>query len=453
VARVGGRRRGWRNRGGLALLRREGPDGTVRWLARYRDPENPGKVKHETVPAGLTTEEARSKWAAKRAAEIIKRVDDIDHGAPTKKNVRLEDAVARFYEDNATLRRQTLRAYRLGTDAMLRWATEHRLELADNLRGEHLKALRGWLANKPLMRQEAGKARNKAHSPTDRARSPYTVNRELAPIKTCLEHLRQLGLVPMLSRDAILDNLKRVKTPRPVPEYLKPSALVALVEAAKRHDEATFKLTRDEKAEGLSRGGSPRFAPILPYLATVLLTGMRADEACSLKWAAVDLDAEPGGNVTLRPEDVKTKQGRLVDLSVSPLLREMLTAMKVRAGGATLVFGEDFTYAAVETARKRLKKVFGAPPFSWQGLRVTCGTFLANAPGIFGAASAYREARQLGHSVTVAEKHYLGVVHVSPEAKTLESAMTIEKPLRNALAVAVIHAGGQGRPARRNKRV
>jgi hypothetical protein len=36
-------------------------------------------------------------------------------------------------------------------------------------------------------------------------------------------------------------------------------------------------------------------------------------------------------------------------------------------------------------------------------------------------------ARQLGHSVTVAEKHYLGVVRGIPrEARTLEAAMQIE---------------------------
>lgn len=78
---------------------------------------------------------------------------------------------------------------------------------------------------------------------------------------------------------------------------------------------------------------------------------------------------------------------------------------------------------------KRLKEQYGAPEsFSWQVLRRTCGTFLTNAPGIFGAASAYRSARQLGHSVAVAvaEKHYLGVVKVPPEAMTLEDAMALD---------------------------
>jgi hypothetical protein len=62
------------------------------------------------------------------------------------------------------------------------------------------------------------------------------------------------------------------------------------------------------------------------------------------------------------------------------------------------------------------------------GFRHTTGTYLTNAPGIFGAASAYRSAKQLGHSVAVAEKHYLGLVRgISPAARTLEDAMGLRE--------------------------
>jgi hypothetical protein len=73
-------------------------------------------------------------------------------------------------------------------------------------------------------------------------------------------------------------------------------------------------------------------------------------------------------------------------------------------------------------------------------LRSTCGTFLANAPGIFGGASAYRDARQLGHTVLVAEKHYLGVVHVAPEAKALEDAVRVSAKLCEALGLSTAAA-------------
>src|SRR5690606_11963233 len=107
---------------------------------------------------------------------------------------------------------------------------------------------------------------------------------------------------------------------------------------------------------------------------TVLLTGMRADEARELRWAAVDLDAEPGGAIRLRPEDVKTKHGRTVDLVVSPALRSILRALRLRSGGAGYVFGGDEPYSRskIEAARKRLVRSFGAPEFTWQALRSTC---------------------------------------------------------------------------------
>ncbi len=141
---------------------------------------------------------------------------------------------------------------------------------------------------------------------------------------------------------------------------------------------------------------------------------------------------------------MKTKQARQIDLIVSPVLARLLGMLQLRTGGSVYVFGDAenavtgetepaLTYELLKAARRRLVREYGAPAFSWQRLRVTCGTFLANAPGIFGAASAYREAKQLGHSVTVAERHYLGVVHISPDARTLEEAMGVDKLLPRAL--------------------
>jgi hypothetical protein len=73
----------------------------------------------------------------------------------------------------------------------------------------------------------------------------------------------------------------------------------------------------------------------------------------------------------------------------------------------------------------------GAPEFTWQKLRRTCGCFLTCAPGIFGGASAFMSAKQLGHSVAVAERHYVGVVRgIPPEARTLEAAMGITPQMK-----------------------
>jgi len=76
----------------------------------------------------------------------------------------------------------------------------------------------------------------------------------------------------------------------------------------------------------------------------------------------------------------------------------------------------------------------GAPvELTWRLLRHTCATYLTCAPGIYGAASAYMSARQLGHSVGVAQRHYLGLVRGIPrEATTLEEAMGIHDLLDHA---------------------
>jgi hypothetical protein len=112
--------------------------------------------------------------------------------------------------------------------------------------------------------------------------------------------------------------------------------------------------------------------------------------------------------------------------------------MKLKAAkDEPFVFGGKTAYTVdvVETARARMisevdedgRPTFGAPKFDWQMLRSTCATYLTNAQGIFGSATVFLSARQLGHSVTVAERHYLNVHRGIPrEARTLEAAMQIE---------------------------
>ncbi|MCW8141618.1 MAG: hypothetical protein KIT58_22165, partial [Planctomycetota bacterium] len=283
---------------------------------------------------------------------------------------------------------------------------------------------------------------------------PTTTNKRLRAVSTFLTHLRRLGLTPRLTSDDIADGLRPLKQPRPLPTCLRPAEIRELVLAAMRHDADRFDLTREEKARGLTVGETLRHPPIAPFLLTVLLTGMRAGEALALKTAALYLDAVAGtggaGEIVLRPEEVKTAHARAVDLVVSPILKQLLGALKFRAGDAPYLFGGAAPLGrdVIEAARKRLVgtttrrasdandggepngrdgRGYGAPRFTWQHLRQTCGSFLTNAPGIFGAASAFKSARQLGHSVQVAERHYLGVVHVPPDARTLEAAMGIEQ--------------------------
>jgi integrase len=416
----GRRKRKSQKHAGVVLYSRSLPSGAIAWVARWIDPDS-GRRKTETLPPVLTLEEQRTAWAARKAESLRDRTRCLAEGGPRKKNITIEGAVTRYFEDATYLRPKTRRAYRDSADELLEWARRRGLRLADDLRGEDLADFRATIVRRPKKNGDGG------------ARKPSSVNKTLRSVGTILEHLRRLGLVPLLSSDTIRDSLPMLELPRPVPEPLRPAQLERIVAAMRRHDAEVFALTREEKEAGRAGGETRRHDPILPYFATVLLSGMRRDEARVLRWSAVELGDGPG-SIVLSPEVVKTKHGRIVDLIVSPLLRDLLAALKLRSGGPHVFGGkEPLTQDVLKSTIKRLVREHECPPFSWKRLRVTCGTYLANAPGIFGAASAYREAKQLGHSVVVAEKHYLGVVRVDPAATTLEAAMGIEEQLREAL--------------------
>jgi integrase len=144
-----------------------------------------------------------------------------------------------------------------------------------------------------------------------------------------------------------------------------------------------------------------------------LLTGMRRGEIMDLTWDEIDIAAR---EIRLGTR-TKTHRARTIDLSVCPSVVGMLERAP-RTG--SLVFARRGT-AAWHAWAAELR-----PPYwSWKVLRATCGTYLACAPGIWGASSAYRTARQLGHTVAIAEKYYLGVIRIDPMASTLEKAMSI----------------------------
>ena len=79
----------------------------------------------------------------------------------------------------------------------------------------------------------------------------------------------------------------------------------------------------------------------------------------------------------------------------------------------------------------------GAPLHNMHMIRRSTGTILACSPGI--AMNAWTVAQRMGHSVQVAEKHYVGRLSgLSATARTLEAAAGIEDIARRI----VVKAGG-----------
>jgi hypothetical protein len=173
---------------------------------------------------------------------------------------------------------------------------------------------------------------------------------------------------------------------------------------------------------------------VSPLVLFYLLSGCRAGEGFGLKWPdfrpdAPDENGKAVGEIHLDASAVKTACERVIDLSVCPSIRTLLTVLKLKAGDTTFVFGGKVPLPRqlAEAARRRLIRTYGAPQFCWQRLRQTCESYLTNAPGIYGAGAIYRAAVQLGNSPAVAHRHYLGVIRGIPrEARTLEVAMQVE---------------------------
>jgi integrase len=416
---------------GVTLMKPD-PKKRMGWRARYKSPDT-GRYVFVALPVEYTTVEQREDWAARKSRELSRRRLELDDGAARATGTSLADAVKRYYDAHPQLRASTLGIYKRSTDKLIEWATEHRLKSADDLTRAKLLAFRERLIAEPK-RVMAAKTKRGTFVASDERRSAVSVNQDLRSVRTVLGYVRDLDLLPRLTHDDLRRALKRLPLVTERAEYLKPTEIKQLLEAAIRHDAATFAETREEHRGNGKPGGTIRYAPVAPLIAFVLLTGMRFGEAVGVEWANVDLEAldhdgKKVGEIYLKGDTTKTHKARTVGLEVSPALRKMLAAMHLASGGTGRVF--KYTRLTAEAAAKRLRAEYGAPEqFTWQLLRSTCATYLTNAPGIFGAASAYRSAKQLGHSVQVAEKHYTDVLRGIPrEARTLEDAMGIGEVL------------------------
>lgn len=435
---------------GVVLKQRVYRSGRKGWVARYTEPGT-GRQRDVTLDGTelrLTTAEARTDWAVRLSARLATERAQIASGSRPAKRVTLPEAIdAYFSQEGARLRERTVEAYREGLRLVEAWAIDCGVSFTDELTLRRVVALREYLAALPKRASLAGGKRGTRRA-TSGARAPATVNGDLRTVRAVLSAWRRRGIVP-LSRDDIADGLRLLPSDRIRPSPLLPSELQALLKAAREHDAERWTLTRAERARGGAGGGTPRFDPIAPFVLFVLLSGCRLREAASLQWEQVNLDAHSGaGEVVVVAAASKTHQERAVRLDVSPTLRVLLAGMRLAAGSDRYVFGgqTELSSDSLRSASRRLQSRFGAPPFSWQRLRQTCATFAVNAPSVYGAASAFLSAKRLGHSVAVSERHYLGVVSVDSTARSLESAMGIEREAQR-ICSAVVRGGVSVRAA------
>jgi len=257
-------------------------------------------------------------------------------------------------------------------------------------------------------------------------REVSTVNQEMKPVRQMLVAAALAGRLVHLNSDAIRGGLKRLTQPMPLPVCYSVPQVRSILRAALDFD--------------VSPHRHKRSAPTAPIVAAALLGGLRRGELATLQVHEVmfdapsdyDPDVRTGLDILRLPkEKVKTGMERDVEMApYSPLLGELMRALIRGRAGREYVFRTG--YQAMGNIAKRLRKAGRSAPkgFCLKDLRSTCATYQSPLPG-----NAKAKADRLGHTLQVAEKHYLALPSGTPStAPDLETVMKCKAELREIIA-------------------
>ncbi len=367
------------------------------WRARYVDASSKKRtVKLEPIDA--KTADTRLAWARRLSEQLQRERSDVKAGlVRAGEDLPLADGVKRFFEANPRLSEGTKRSYTTSFNTLVvgrdRLTTRQITTTVLTMWRTECVTARRRNTKRGGRRGEKGDAEN--------LRSPHSANKDMRNVGRLLEFWRSAGML-RLTRDDITACLRKERAPFERRSFLRAEEIRALFDACAAHD------AKHSRPDPRRASEAPRFTAITPLVRFLLLTGMRISEALAIEWSTVTED-----KIHVPAAISKTKQPRDIDLGVSP---SALPSPRAEGRLFNLTEGE------VRAARKRLAEL-GAPDWSPHALRRTCGTFLTCAPSIYGAASAFMSAHRLGHSVAIATRHYVGMVKVQAEAKTLEAAM------------------------------
>lgn len=409
----------------LKQIRRTGT-----WVARFVDPRTGGETQVSLNRLGKTNDKERRDWCIDKADEIARYRAAKLSGQPVPTRTPLEAALNQVFEaGRREWRSNTIELYERARGLFQVWCDKQGVDFSEDITAAHLGQFRSHLISQPK-REPKRRGKRGQRVSNGKPRSPRSINTLINSVRALLNHLRRRDLTPNLTGEIILDRLPFMRTDRPLPKFFKIDQIKDLLEAVDKHDA--------ELSDGL---GHHRY-PIRDFVHVVLLTGMRRSEALALRWEDVDFEEQM---IRLPHPAGKGGIARLVTLNESPSVLRVLKARKARArdadpwvfsitrkSGRTVRY-EPVSLATIESCRRRIGKDYGFR-FGWHDLRRTCGSFLANAAGIYGAAGVFKTAARLGHTVQIAQQRYYGQIHVWEGAKRLEQAMDIEPP-QQAIAV------------------
>ena len=393
------------------------PAGRHGWRVKWRDPDSPNRSLKRTIPAELArTKSGRERFRAAIDREIEDREIDLRRGATRKKGTAIADAIERYYAQ-ADLADET--SYRLATSHLVEWHERAGVTSCDDVDAATLFRWREHLISGKKINGER--------------RAKATVDTRLRKAATALLYMHRARLLPKISRDEIAEALEKTKAreEEPPTDYLEPAELRDLFAALERHDADTYGEVRAEHGVKGTPGRPRRFEPLAPFFAFALLTGMRRQELLGLTWDRVHLTGDAW--IDVHKGIAKGCRPRKVWLDVAPAARRLLATRKQQTTSKGRVWS--FTGDEINQALKRLRTKYGAPVhFDLKILRRTAATYLTNAPSIYGSASPYKSAKQLGHTIPVADESYWEEVRgISPEARDLETALEINDEIAHVV--------------------
>jgi len=371
-------------------------DGRV--VVRWRDPVTRKQVQRDCAPLGLTNDDLRRRWAVAKAAELRKLRGQLELGSGSAVRIDIEQSHRDYIASASNERTKLARIPALAS-------------VAEFLEKQGAKSVQDISA--PMLAAWGNHVRRPAN--------PHAIgtrNLHLSVVAAWLRSARELGQLPRIAPEAITSALRRQKGASEPIEVLRPQQVRDVLRSCIAHDEAEHE----------------QMAPLALLL---LLTGMRYREGAELVWGEVDLEAKA---IRLPAARVKTKAARSVTLAECPSALELLGALRLRGGGAGRVFRIERTRA--ESMRRATMRDYKAPTWDWRTLRRTCGSAIVCA-GVLGPGSPFLAAKRAGHSVAIAERHYLGALTDLPrDATTIEQALGIE-----AEAKAIVRAVAGVQPA------
>lgn len=265
-----------------------------------------------------------------------------------------------------------------------------------------------------------------------------SINRFLDAARAAVNFMVDRRYITFNSRE-VGKALKHYKVERKQPKILDREELLRMIAALRRREVGGQKaLVRRQITRGPRAGSTQEFQqtvskqrkPLTPYFALALLTGCRPGEIEALTADDVRLSH---GNLLVHAS--KTHTEREIPLHDSPLLRELVTSLKLRAAGGALVgrVKRDRVMRLATSARVKLFEDDLGVTRSRVNRQMLRRTTVAHVAAGSPEGEGLLQFR-FGHTQSVSIQHYRRALHgIRDRGETVEAWLGVADELRALL--------------------